>query len=87
MTTINGETSSLAAVVHAVMGGKFRVRLTDDGKPGTRRGRVLDDEGNDIGEAYDSVYKGEAWCVATRPYHGYATLDQVEIVGRCQGAD
>ena len=81
-TTINQDTCPIVAVWHACTGGKFRVRLDEEAtSPGRRSGVVLNDAGEVIGRANDNLYGGRGWCIETMPYAGYASLDQVEIVG------
>lgn len=81
MTTINATTDSLTATVHAILGGKFRLRLRNPrARPGQREATVLDDSGEEIGEAYDSTYGGAGFAVHTKPFAGYVALDQIEFV-------
>jgi hypothetical protein len=80
MATINADTNSVEAVWFSLLGGKFRVRLTDDNGPGRRYGQVLDDAGNQIGDASDSIYGGRGFAVHTRPFGGFVPEEQIEFV-------
>lgn len=81
MGTINATTDSVSAVVHACMGGKFRVRLEDPkAKPGSRWGDVLDDNGVRIGDASDYIYGGRGFAIHTRPFGGFVSEEQIEFV-------
>lgn len=81
MTTIKSDTNSFAAVLFAVGGGKFKILLDEpDALPGNRYGKVLDDDANVIGGAYDSIYQGRGFCVHTKPFAGFVGLDQIEFV-------
>lgn len=79
-TTISADTDSVSAVFHAVLGGRFRVRLYRDNGPGHRSGHVLDDAGNRIGDAHDYIYGGRGFAVHTRPYGGYVPAEQIDFV-------
>lgn len=79
--TINAETNSLEAVVFSIMGGKFRLRLTNpDAEPGKRCAFVLDDNDNVIGHAQDWTYGGSGFAVQTKPFGGYVSEEQIEFV-------
>lgn len=78
--TIRADTSPVDAIWFAVLGGQFRVRLTEDNGPGLRSGEVLDEQGRVIGSASDFIYRGAGFCICTAPYHGYAALDQIALV-------
>lgn len=80
MATIQEKTDSVTAVFHALLGGMFRVRLTEDRGPGRRHGEVLDDAGNVIGSAADYIYGGKGFAVHTRPFGGYVPCDQIQFV-------
>lgn len=85
ITTISATTCPTEAVLHAVMGGKFRIHLIPeqdggDSRPGHRYGSVLDDAGNVIGDAYDSTYGGAMFTVHTRPFAGCVYLEQIVFV-------
>jgi hypothetical protein len=81
MSTISNKTNPLDAAMHAIRGGKFRIRLDDPDAPlGSRWGKVLDDDGNIIGEAHDLPYAGRGFTIRTEPYAGFADLDQIEFV-------
>lgn len=47
-------------------------------------GRVLDAEGNIIGDANSYTYGGAAWAIQTREFGGYMPFDSpsIEYVGR-----
>jgi hypothetical protein len=80
-TTITHDTPATVAVVHAVMGGKFRLRLHDpNAEPGRRFADVLNDADEKLGGASDYIYRGTGFAVHTGPYGGYVSLDQVEFV-------
>jgi hypothetical protein len=78
MTAMTADTSSAAAVLYAVLGGKFRLLLTRDEGIGRREAAVLDAAGNRIGYASDSIYAGRGWAVHTGPYAGYVPEAQIE---------
>jgi hypothetical protein len=78
--TINDHTDSVTAVFHAILGGKFRIRIINDQGPGHRDGIVLDDNDVPIGSASDYIYAGMGFAVHTRPFGGYVSLDQIEFV-------
>jgi hypothetical protein len=83
MATITDRTSPLVAVHHALAGGCFRVRLTQESReraPGARVGVVLDDEDTPIGSANDWLYQGSGFSVWTRPFAGFVPLEQIEFV-------
>lgn len=80
MSTINENTNPVSAVLHAVTGGKFRVRLTTDEGPGRRDGYVLDDSDNIIGSASDATYNGRGFAVHTKPYAGYVPEEDIIFV-------
>jgi hypothetical protein len=81
MPTLDSDTNSLAALLFALGGGKFRVRLEDpNARPGSRRGAVLNDTGESIGEAADGTYDGAGFAVHTKPFAGYVALEQIEFV-------
>jgi hypothetical protein len=80
MTTIKADTDSVTAVWFSILGGKFRIRLSQDDGPGRRIGEVLDDSGNVIGSAQDYTYGGNGFAVHTRPFGGFVPMEQVEFV-------
>jgi hypothetical protein len=80
MATIKADTDSVTAVWHSILGGKFRVRLTQDNGPGRRYGFVLDDNDNIIGSAQDTTYGGRGFAVHTRPFGGFVPMEQIEFV-------
>lgn len=80
MLTISEGTNPVSAMWFALAGGTFRIRLTDDGGPGRRAGRVLDSDGNEIGSASDVTYGGRGFSVWTRPFAGFVPNEQIEIV-------
>ena len=72
----------VAAVLYALFGGKYVVRLTDaTARPGRRSGEVLDSTGAVIGDASDFIYGGAGFCVHTRAFGGYVPADQIVFVG------
>ena len=79
-TTIDAQWPAVEAVLFAVFGGTFRLRLTSDDGPGSRHADVLDDAGNVIGSASDYIYGGRGWAVSSRPFAGYVAEHQVEFV-------
>ena len=80
-TTIDHDTSPLDAVFHAVVGGKFILRLHEpNAEPGRRFADVLNDAGERIGSAHDFIYHGTGFAVHTGPYGGFVSLDQVVFV-------
>lgn len=79
-TTITADTSPVAAVRHAVAGGKFIIRLDRDNGPGRRSGSVLDDAGNVIGDASDYIYGGRGYAVHTAAYAGFVSESEAVYV-------
>ena len=73
--------SAVEAVLQAVSGCKFRVRL-DEGGLNVRypSGRVVNAAGEPIGDASSYTYGGGAFAIHTREYAGYAPFDQCEFV-------
>lgn len=81
MTTIDNNTSSVDAVWHAVTGGKFRIRLLPQEKGSRSRwGIVLNDKGEQIGDANDYTYGSRGFAVHTGPYGGFVSIEQIEFV-------
>lgn len=80
MTTIKADTDSYTGVLFAVLGGIFRLRITDGTEPGHRSAHVLDDEGELIGSAHDLIYGARGWAVSTHAYGGFVSAAQVELV-------
>ena len=80
--TIREDTSPVAAVWFSLLGGKFRIRLIGDNCPGRRTGDVLDDDGNIIGSAHDSIYGGHGFAVHTKPFGGFVPEDQIDFVSQ-----
>jgi len=79
--TIDRDTHSVAAVLFAIGGGRFRIRLDDKrARPGQRSGKVLNDAGEVIGSASDYIYGGSGFAVHTRPFGGYVSADQIDFV-------
>lgn len=71
-------TDSVSAVIYAISGGKYVVRLTDStALPGSRSGEVLDSDGQVIGSASDYIYGGRGFAVHTRAFGGYVSSDQI----------
>jgi hypothetical protein len=80
--TIRDDTSPVAGVLYAVLGGRFIVRLDDPkAEPGRRSGRVLDDDGNVIGTASQYPYGASGYAVHTKAYGGFVPIAQVIEVG------
>lgn len=81
-STITDSTDSHTAVLFAVLGGSFRIRLRDCKRDsyGRRSGDVLDDAGNVIGYAHDLIYGASGFTVETRPFAGYVPNDKVVFV-------
>lgn len=81
MTTIRTDTNPVGAVMFAVLGGTFRVRLTE-GTPDKagRSGHVLDDSGAVIGSAHDLTYGLRGFTVSTSPFAGFVPTRQIEFV-------
>jgi hypothetical protein len=51
-------------VLYACFGGEFCIVLDDkSAKPGSRWGKVINDAGEVIGQAYDYIYGGRGWTV------------------------
>jgi hypothetical protein len=71
-TTITQDTSPLAAVTFAVMGGAFIIRKVGWSD---NIADVLDNDGNVIGGAHRIYSNG--WAVHTRPYGGYVPDSQI----------
>lgn len=81
MSTITATTNPVNAVWHSLTGGKFRVKLENKrAVPGRRYGQVLDDNGNQIGDASDYIYGGRGFAVQTRPFGGFVPVEQIEFV-------
>jgi hypothetical protein len=78
--TISKDTPSPAAFMFAVLGGRFRLRLTEDNGPGRRYAQVLDGKGEIIGDASDFIYNGSGFAVHTAPFAGYVPVEQIEFV-------
>jgi len=75
------QSDSVAQVWSYLSGGKFRVRLDKPkARLGMRRGVVLDNAGNVIGDASDYIYGGTGFCVHTKPFGGYVPNDQIDFV-------
>ena len=60
---------------------KVYIELHDpSANPGNRRGSVLNKQGEVIGEAHDSTYRGSAFAVHTTDWAGHTALDRIEFV-------
>lgn len=58
-----------------------RVRLDDPDAPaGRRRGYVLDEAGEIIGDVSDRIYGGRGFAIHTAPFGGFVDAGQVEFV-------
>lgn len=81
MTTISKSTLPLAAELHAIAGGKIRIKLKNKRAPAGRRyGQVLDENNNVIGDASDAVFGGRRFSIHTRPFGGFVPVEQIEFV-------
>jgi hypothetical protein len=75
--TIKDTTDPLTAMWFALSQGTFRIRMRQDGLSG----EVLDDDDNVIGSASTYLYGSRGFSVHTRPFAGFVSRDQVQLIG------
>lgn len=82
MSALREDSSPVVAVLYAVGGGRFTVRLHPDSprEPGRRYGEALGADGEPIGSAHQATYGVRGWTVWTRPFAGFVPAANVEVI-------